>query len=102
MAVELKYSALKPKCLLHLEFLASCLIDPSLSEEHHKAIACLVSLEALRDTYWQNLGNQTGVNQKEHFGSRVYNTSGYGNSDLPCQGGNHAQFLATDSLHMHA
>jgi len=47
-----KYSLLKPKHeLLWAEFLASRFIDPSLSEEHHKAIAHLLSLEALQDTY---------------------------------------------------
>ncbi len=46
------YSWLKPKHdLLRTEFLASRLIDPSLSAAHHKAIGRLVSLEALRDTY---------------------------------------------------
>jgi len=51
-AADQMYSRLKPKhVLLRTEFLASRLTDPSLSEEHHKAIGRLVSLEALRDTY---------------------------------------------------
>jgi len=50
--VDQKYSSPKPKhALLRSEFLASCLIDPSLSEAHHKVIKHLVSMEALRDTY---------------------------------------------------
>jgi len=41
------YSSLKPNhALLHSKFLASHLINPSLSDEHHKVIACLFSLEA--------------------------------------------------------
>jgi len=47
-----EYNQLKPKhALLQQEFLQHRLRDPTLSEEHHKAIARLVSLEALRDSY---------------------------------------------------
>jgi len=47
-AADAIYSLLKPKhVLLQAKFLASQFIDPSLSKEHHKASACLLSLEAL-------------------------------------------------------
>ncbi len=47
-----RYLALKPQHnLLHAEFLQAQLRDPSLSEEHHKAIAHLVSLKALHNSY---------------------------------------------------
>jgi len=53
-AADLKYSMLKPKHdLLCSEFLASQLIDQSLLDKHHKAIAWLASLNSLRDTYHQ-------------------------------------------------
>jgi len=44
--------ALKPHHnFLRAVFLHSCLCDPLLNEEHHKAIAHLVSLEAIHDSY---------------------------------------------------
>jgi len=48
------YSLLKRKHnLLHMDFLASCLVNPLLLAKHHKVIRHLVSLEALCDTYHQ-------------------------------------------------
>jgi len=47
-----QYLALKPKHdFLQAEFLQTWLHDPSLSEEHHKVIAHLVSLEVLHNSY---------------------------------------------------
>jgi len=47
-----RYLALKPRHdLLRSYFLQSKLHDPSLSEEHHKAISRLISLEVLHDSY---------------------------------------------------
>ncbi len=47
-----QYVALKPQHeLLRADFLHAKLQDPSLSESHHQAIARLVSLESLRDSY---------------------------------------------------
>jgi len=51
-AATTRYLTLKPKHeLLRSDFLWSHLHDPSLCEEHHKAISRLISLETLRDTY---------------------------------------------------
>jgi len=51
---DLTYTKLKPNhVFLRAEFLASRFIDPSLTKQHHKAITCLLSLEAIWDTYCQ-------------------------------------------------
>jgi len=62
LTAQERYNQLKPKHnLLHQEFLQHCLHDPTLSKEHHKAIAQLISLESLQDSYQHicSLHNQT-------------------------------------------
>jgi len=51
--VQLQYFQMKPDHdILQQEFFQSRLHDPTLSEEHHKAIACLISLESIWDSYY--------------------------------------------------
>ncbi len=53
LAAQEKYNQLTPKHdLLCQEFLQLCFHNSTLSEEHHKVTARLVSLESLRNSYW--------------------------------------------------